>query len=117
MVSGKNTQVVASSVRRRVAESHVLNNSFHLTVPRPLFVEEFGLKRWMESTAIPSLALDRTTFEAGQWEDHILVAYSRGKEIKDELRRQDELVVDESAGGIIVGEIMKFLDEWQGYED
>ncbi|KWU43930.1 hypothetical protein RHOSPDRAFT_9859, partial [Rhodotorula sp. JG-1b] len=43
-------------------------------VPRPLFVEEFGLKRLMHARGT-SLGLARSDFEAGRWEFHIEEAY------------------------------------------
>jgi hypothetical protein len=82
-------------------------------VPRPLFIEEFGLKRLMDSSAIPSVCLDRTAFEAGEWEDQIEVAYERGRLIKDTIRRGDshpaQTFTKQNGGEVIVEEILKFM--------
>lgn len=84
------------------------SSSFSLTVPRPLFVEEFGLKRLMQARGV-ALELDRTDFEAGRWEFHIAEAWERGFEAKEKARKEG--YQDENAGEIIRGEIEKFLRE------
>ncbi|GAA6022000.1 hypothetical protein JCM10207_002402 [Rhodosporidiobolus poonsookiae] len=78
-------------------------------VPRPLFVEEFGLKRLMQARGT-SLELDRTDFEAGRWEFHIEEAYEQGRAAKEEARRTG--FVDEMAGERIREEVERFMDEW-----
>lgn len=77
-------------------------------VPRPLFVEEFGLKRLMQQRGT-SLELDRADFEAGRWEFHVAEAYERGREEKEESRRIG--YVCEGAGRVIVREIERFLKQ------
>ncbi|GAA6038314.1 hypothetical protein JCM8097_003939 [Rhodosporidiobolus ruineniae] len=77
-------------------------------VPRPLFVEEFGLKRLMTARGT-SLELDRADFEAGRWEFHIEEAYEQGRAAKEEARRVG--FVDEKAGAVIREEIERFLGE------
>ncbi|GAA5929500.1 uncharacterized protein JCM15063_004167 [Sporobolomyces koalae] len=80
-------------------------------VPRPLFVEEFGLKRLMHQRGV-SLELARTDFEAGRWEFHIEEAYEMGRSAKEEARRTG--FVDEDAAQFIRLEIEKFLKSAQG---
>ncbi|GAA5821760.1 hypothetical protein JCM11251_001009 [Rhodosporidiobolus azoricus] len=80
-------------------------------VPRPLFVEEFGLKRLMQARGT-SLELDRADFEAGRWEFHIEEAYEQGKAAKEQARRDG--FVDEKAGEVIRREIEKFMEERRG---
>ncbi|GJN93587.1 hypothetical protein Rhopal_006644-T1 [Rhodotorula paludigena] len=75
-------------------------------VPRPLFVEEFGLKCLMQARGT-SLSLDRADFEAGRWELHVEEAYEQGRAAKDEARRTG--FVDERAGEVIRREIERFL--------
>lgn len=58
-----------------------------VTVPRPLFVEEFGLKRLMETSGT-SLPISRSQFESGQWSAHVLKAWEMGREKKAELQRR-----------------------------
>ncbi|GAA5972432.1 hypothetical protein JCM11641_001842 [Rhodosporidiobolus odoratus] len=77
-------------------------------VPRPLFVEEFGLKRLMQARGT-SLELDRADFEAGRWEFHIEEAYEQGRGAKEEARREG--FVDEKAGEVIRREIERFMEE------
>lgn len=78
----------------------------YFAVPRPLFVEEFGLKRLMQARGT-SLSLDRADFEAGRWELHVEEAYEQGRAAKDEARRTG--FVDERAGEVIREEIERFL--------
>ncbi|BGP34557.1 hypothetical protein JCM10296v2_006379 [Rhodotorula toruloides] len=79
-------------------------------VPRPLFVEEFGLKRLMQARGV-SLELDRADFEAGRWEFHIEEAYEQGRAAKEEARKTG--FVDERAGEVIRREIEAFMEQWQ----
>lgn len=79
-------------------------------VPRPLFVEEFGLKRLMHARGA-SLELSRVDFEAGRWELHIEEAYELGRAAKEEARRVG--FEDERAGEVIRCEIERFLAEWE----
>ncbi|GAA5988897.1 hypothetical protein JCM10908_006214 [Rhodotorula pacifica] len=80
-------------------------------VPRPLFVEEFGLRRLMQARGT-SLELARTDFEAGRWEFHIEEAYELGQAAKEEARRIG--FVDEGAGRVIREEIEKFMAQRAG---
>ncbi|BGP42658.1 hypothetical protein JCM10449v2_006670 [Rhodotorula kratochvilovae] len=75
-------------------------------VPRPLFVEEFGLKRLMHARGA-SLELSRADFEAGRWSLHVEEAYELGREAKE--RARGEGFVDEKAGEVIREEIERFL--------
>ncbi|GAA6014112.1 hypothetical protein JCM11491_004108 [Sporobolomyces phaffii] len=75
-------------------------------VPRPLFVEEFGLKRLMATRGV-ALELARTDFEAGRWQLHIDEAYERGRDAKDLARARG--FEDDGAAGVIRGEIERFM--------
>lgn len=84
-------------------------------MPRPLFVEEFGLKRLMEAqgTALP---MTRADFEAGNWAKLIEQAYELGKEkrsrhIEQFERRMSSGVKEDSAACIIAKEVEKFMLE------
>jgi len=85
--------------------TRIVFSSFSI-VPRPLFVEEFGLKRLMAQRGV-SLELARTDFEAGRWEVHIEEAYELGREAKEEARRNG--FVDEGAAEFIRKEIEEFM--------
>ncbi|ORY77563.1 hypothetical protein BCR35DRAFT_353092 [Leucosporidium creatinivorum] len=79
-------------------------------VPRPLFIEEFGLSRLMTQRGV-SLELSREDFEAGRWEFHISEAWERGRERKEEQRRTGFPVEFEQAGERIREEVERFLRE------
>ncbi|KAL8277798.1 hypothetical protein RQP46_009781 [Phenoliferia psychrophenolica] len=77
-------------------------------VPRPLFVEEFGLKRLMLARGT-AIELDRADFEGGRWELHVLEAHERGRAAKAAARASG--FEDEGAGEVLVSEIEKFMLE------
>lgn len=73
-------------------------------VPRPLFVEEWGLKRLMEQRGTV-VEMDRTTFEQGNWANHILQAHEEGR------KKGRKPIEDEKADEFIVKELEKWLAE------
>jgi len=82
-------------------------------VPRPLFIEEHGLRRLMEREGA-ALALQRNDFEAGRWAVHVLEAWERGGPAKEEARRRGReegqlLASGAGAAEVIRDEIEKFL--------
>ena len=84
-----------------------------LTVPRPLFIEEFGLRRLMQQRGV-ALSLSRTDFEAGRWEFHVAEAYERGRVAKQRAREAGWTDVGGQAAEVIRAEVEKFLDERLG---
>lgn len=76
-------------------------------VPRPLFIEEHGLRRLMEREGV-ALPLERDDFEAGRWAEHVEEAFERGREGKEEARKG---WVDVGAAEVMRDEIEKFLAE------
>ncbi|KAK4046751.1 hypothetical protein OIV83_005856 [Microbotryomycetes sp. JL201] len=77
-------------------------------VPRPLFIEEFGLRRLMRQRGT-SVELSRTDFEAGRWQMHVQHAFELGQHEKRKLKERGWTGND--AGKVIRDEIEKFLDE------
>ena len=73
-------------------------------VPRPLFVEEYGLKRLTEKRTT-LVEMDRNSFENGTWADFVDLAYTTHQE------RSVPLIEEEDAGRFIVNEIEEWLRE------
>lgn len=114
-VSLSKSVLMVSSQGYGTCSETVATQTPFLYVPRPLFVEEFGLKRLMDQrgTALP---MTRADFEAGRWSKLVLQAYEMGKK-KKEQHREDHLArlasgeQEESAGTIISLELEKFMRE------
>ncbi|KAH7106291.1 hypothetical protein BKA62DRAFT_612214 [Auriculariales sp. MPI-PUGE-AT-0066] len=62
-------------------------------VPRPLFVEEVGLRILLETRGV-GVQMSREQYESGNWADDIEAAYTQGKAQKEEKRRKG--MVDET---------------------
>ncbi|KAM0791885.1 hypothetical protein ACM66B_004140 [Microbotryomycetes sp. NB124-2] len=75
-------------------------------VPRPLFIEEFGLRRLMQQRGT-CVELSRTDFEAGRWQYHVQRAFELGFDKKQKLKTEGWK--DNQAGEVIRNEIEKFL--------
>lgn len=84
-------------------------------MPRPLFVEEYGLKRLMQSQGV-SVEISRADFEAGLWEDKVLEAWNAGKELKEEERRKGWRDEGKMAGLEIAGKLQEFMKEWREWQ-
>ncbi|GAA94009.1 uncharacterized protein L969DRAFT_92945 [Mixia osmundae IAM 14324] len=79
-------------------------------VPRPLFIEEYGLKRLMEQQGKP-VEMSRDAFESGQWEHLIMRAYRLGCETKAAFREGRALPPDHSAAArTIVASLISWLN-------
>lgn len=80
------------------------------TVPRPLFVEEFGLKRLMETSGT-SLPMSRADFEAGRWASLVTTAWEMGRERKAAHRRAhiDRKEPQVKASTVIAQELERFM--------
>ena len=81
-------------------------------MPRPLFVEEFGLKRLMLSRGV-CVHLERSAFEDGRWSDKILRAHELGRAAKLEERsgmRGPSAALDDRAGEVAVEALEAWLE-------
>ena len=75
-----------------------------MTVPRPLFVEEYGLKRLMLARGI-AVEMSRDTFEDGQWAATILDAFEKGQ------TKGRKPLGDQKAAETIAEELAKWMSE------
>jgi len=101
--------VHANTVRLRCV--HGPRDLLSQSVPRPLFVEEFGLKRLMLARGV-CVHLDRSAFEDGRWSDKILRAHELGRAAKLEERRGvrgASAALDDRAGEVAVDALESWL--------
>ncbi|KAG0141896.1 hypothetical protein CROQUDRAFT_98200 [Cronartium quercuum f. sp. fusiforme G11] len=77
-------------------------------VPRPMFVEEYGLKRMMEGVA--SVEMSREDFESGRWAEAIAEADRVGHRPKtDFVRRQCQASAADRSAKPVVEALERFL--------
>ena len=62
------------------------------TVPRPLFIEEHGLKLLFDQKGV-GVELSRQQYEEGDWASSVEEAWIRGRRMKEERRRLGEIPV------------------------
>ncbi|CAG8781742.1 5060_t:CDS:2, partial [Racocetra fulgida] len=75
-------------------------------VPRPQFIEEYGLRSLMETHGL-CVEMSKEHFEAGQWKEYILKAYGMSGQNTDKRLTHD--------GGKVVAKLVEqFLDERSG---
>lgn len=61
-------------------------------VSRPLFIEEHGLRRFLEKDGV-GVELSRELYEAGDWSGAIDTAWQNGRAAKESIRRDGEAAV------------------------
>ncbi|EJD06891.1 uncharacterized protein FOMMEDRAFT_131691 [Fomitiporia mediterranea MF3/22] len=84
-------------------------------VPRPLFVEEHGLRRLLqEEGAGVELSCER--YEAGDWADAVKEAWEAGKELKKRKRAVGDDGVRKKQGMNMARELVAWVREWQDAE-
>ncbi len=58
------------------------NNDYPTKVSRPLFIEEHGLRIFLERDGV-GIELSRQSYEAGEWAEAVYEAYLKGKSMKE----------------------------------
>ncbi|KAG7089308.1 hypothetical protein E1B28_011004 [Marasmius oreades] len=58
-------------------------------VPRPLFIEEHGLKLLLQESGVPDVELTREEYEKGDWAAKVYEAWTKGKEGKRQKRVEE----------------------------
>lgn len=83
-----------------------------LPVPRPLFIEEHGLRLLLESEGV-GVELSRGFYERGEWADAVQEAYMRGKKAKAKKRQEGETGKRRQEGRQMAEELLDWLDRWK----
>ncbi|KAI1796995.1 hypothetical protein LXA43DRAFT_911338 [Ganoderma leucocontextum] len=78
-------------------------------VPRPLFVEEHGLRAFLEREGV-GVRMERERYERGEWAGCVEEAYLKGREGKERKRREGETGRRAEEGR----EMARYLVEWVG---
>ncbi|KAF9260057.1 hypothetical protein L218DRAFT_933060 [Marasmius fiardii PR-910] len=60
-------------------------------VPRPLFIEEHGLKLLLRDSGVPGIELTREEYERGDWATKVHEAWTKGKEGKKQRRSEEDV--------------------------
>ncbi|KAI0685927.1 hypothetical protein BC835DRAFT_1309732 [Cytidiella melzeri] len=82
-------------------------------VPRPLFIEEHGLRLLLDKEGV-SVELSRSTYEAGDWAAAVQEAYDKGKACKAEKRREGETGRVAVAGKKMAAELVNWVKAAKG---
>ncbi|KAI0787436.1 hypothetical protein C8Q74DRAFT_1251708 [Fomes fomentarius] len=78
-------------------------------VPRPLFVEEHGLRLLLQREGV-GVELERVKYEVGEWAEAVEEAWVRGREAKARKRREGETGRRTEEGR----EMARFVVDWVG---
>ncbi|TFY57485.1 hypothetical protein EVJ58_g6990 [Rhodofomes roseus] len=81
-------------------------------VPRPLFIEEHGLRLLLGSEGV-GVELSRSCYEKGDWADAVQEAYMRGKDAKAKKRQEGETGKRRKEGREMARGLLDWLDRWK----
>ena len=81
-------------------------------VPRPLFVEEHGLRVYLEREGV-GVMLEREKYEVGEWAEAVEEAYERGREDKRRKREEGETGKRAEEGREMARYLMDWIGRWQ----
>ncbi|KAH9928700.1 uncharacterized protein B0H18DRAFT_246196 [Fomitopsis serialis] len=81
-------------------------------VPRPLFIEEHGLRLLLESEGV-GVELSRSYYEKGEWADAVQEAYVRGRDAKAKKRQEGETGKRRKEGREMARGLLDWLDRWK----
>ncbi|TBU33505.1 hypothetical protein BD311DRAFT_684943 [Dichomitus squalens] len=81
-------------------------------VPRPLFVEEHGLRVYLAREGV-GVKLEREKYEVGEWAGAVEEAYERGREEKTRKREEGETGRRAEEGREMAGYLVDWVGRWQ----
>ncbi|KAH8100949.1 hypothetical protein BXZ70DRAFT_988629 [Cristinia sonorae] len=81
-------------------------------VPRPLFIEEFGLRLLLNQSGV-GVELSRSKYESGEWASAIEEAWSKGKEGKRVKRLEGETGKRREEGRVMAEGIVEWVERWE----
>ncbi|CAL1716937.1 unnamed protein product [Somion occarium] len=82
-------------------------------VPRPLFIEEFGLRMLLEQEGV-GVELSRTSYESGEWARAVEEAWMKGKDVKVSKREVGETGKRKAEGLEMANTLVEWVQEWHG---
>ncbi|KAI0707127.1 hypothetical protein C8Q76DRAFT_629102 [Earliella scabrosa] len=81
-------------------------------VPRPLFVEEHGLRLFLEREGV-GVELERVKYEVGEWAEAVEEAWVRGREAKGRKRSEGETGRRREEGREMARYVVDWVERWQ----
>ncbi|KAI8980058.1 hypothetical protein BD414DRAFT_420926 [Trametes punicea] len=81
-------------------------------VPRPLFIEEHGLRLFLEREGV-GIELSRTQYEQGEWADAVEAAWRAGREAKARKRAEGETGKRCAEGRRMANEVVEWVRKWK----
>lgn len=82
------------------------------TVPRPLFIEEHGLRLLLEREGV-GIELSRHSYESGEWAAAVETAYQKGKGAKIGKRSEGETGKRAAEGKILATGLVRWVERWK----
>lgn len=84
-------------------------------VPRPLFIEEHGLRMLLERDGV-GVELSRTAYESGEWAHAVEEACLKGKKQKKSKRKEGETGKRTQEGKEMAEMLVQWVGRWKGEE-
>ncbi|KAH9944850.1 hypothetical protein B0H21DRAFT_791976 [Amylocystis lapponica] len=81
-------------------------------VPRPLFVEEHGLRLLLDCEGV-GVELSRTSYEVGEWAGAVNEAWAKGRDAKRLKRREGETGKRTKEGRAMAQDVVNWVRRWQ----
>lgn len=94
-------------LRRREIDQCLLR-----TVPRPLFIEEHGLRQLLATEGV-GVELSRISYEMGEWADAVEEAWLKGRHAKEKKRKEGETGKRHEEGRQMANELVRWLEHWR----
>ena len=82
------------------------------SVPRPLFIEESGLRHFLSQEGV-GVELSRASYESGEWADAIEEAWLRGRARKARKRVEGERGKRKEEGKTMAEGIVEWVGKWK----
>ncbi|KAI0663898.1 hypothetical protein C8Q70DRAFT_906830 [Cubamyces menziesii] len=81
-------------------------------VPRPLFIEEHGLRLFLEREGV-GIELSRAQYEQGEWADAIEAAWRAGRAAKMRKRAEGDPGIWKEEGAGMAREVVEWVERWK----
>lgn len=81
-------------------------------VPRPLFIEEHGLRLFLSSAGV-GRELARAQYEQGEWADAVDAAWQAGRAKKAAKRRAGETGIRKKEGAEMARGVVEWVARWK----
>lgn len=84
-------------------------------VPRPLFIEEHGLRMLLERDGV-GVELSRAAYESGEWAGAVEEAYIKGRDAKERKRREGQTGRRAREGKEMAEMLVQWVQKWKEAE-